>query len=63
MRMWKSKTLSLLVGMEITSTMEINMDVPQKTENRTTSDAGIPLLTVYPKMRSFYQRAACSPCL
>ena len=38
MRMWrKRKTLLLLVGLQIsTTTLEINLEVPQKTENRST---------------------------
>ena len=42
-----------------TTTMEKNMEVPQKTENRTIHDPAIPLLGIYPE-KTIIQKDTCS---
>jgi hypothetical protein len=51
-KMWRKRiTPPLLVGLQIgTTTLQINLEFPQKIGNRSTEDPGIPLLEIYPKM-------------
>jgi hypothetical protein len=51
-RMWRERnTPPLLVGLQTgTTTLEINLEVPQKSRNRSLpEDPVIPLLGIYPK--------------
>ena len=46
--------------LEINSTLEINLEVPQKIGNRSTEDLAIPLLGIYPKDAPPCHRSTCS---
>ena len=62
-RMWnKGNTPSLLVGLQTwTATMKINMVVPQKIGNWSTSQPSyIPLLGTYPNDTPSYHKDSCS---
>jgi hypothetical protein len=60
--MWRKRnTPPLLVGLQTgTTTLEINLDVPQKIENRSTEDPAIPLLRLYPKDALPCHRSTCA---
>jgi hypothetical protein len=51
-RMWRKKnTPPLLVGLKAgTTTLEISLVVPQKTEHSTMGRSRIPLLDIYPEL-------------
>jgi hypothetical protein len=51
----------LLVRLQTgTTTLEINLEVPQKIGNRSTEDLAIPLLGIYPKDAPPCHRSTCS---
>jgi hypothetical protein len=51
----------LLVGLQTgTTTLEINLEIPQKTEIDLPEDPAIPLLEIYSKDAPSYHRGTCS---
>jgi hypothetical protein len=61
-RMWRKKnTPSLLVRLQNgTTTLEINLEVPQKLEIDLPEDPAIPLLGIFPKDALPCHRGTCS---
>jgi hypothetical protein len=61
-RIWRKRnTPPLLVGLQAcTTTLEINLAVPQKIENSTTKDPAIPLLGIYPEYIPTGNQDTCS---
>ena len=59
----KRISFALLVGMKTgAATLENSMEVPQKTENRTTLDPAIALLGIYPwDTGVLCRRDTCTP--
>ena len=57
-RVWrKGNALALLMGISIdTATMEESMESPLKTRNKTTYNAAIPLLGIYPEETKIIKR-------
>jgi hypothetical protein len=64
-RIWRAKKQILLVGILIcAATMEINMEVPQRTKYKSTYDPDIPhLVTHLKEYKSTYNRDTCNPYL
>jgi hypothetical protein len=60
--MWRKRNIPLwLVGLTNgTTTLEINMEVPQRIGNRFTEDPAIPCLGTYPKDVPTRHRGMCS---
>jgi hypothetical protein len=53
--------MPLLVGLQAgTTTLEISLAVPQKTEHSTTGELSLPLLGIYPKDAPTYNKDTCS---
>ena len=65
MRMWnRTITPTLLVGEQTyTGAMEINMAVPLKTGNESTTRSSYTLLDIYPKDVPSYNKDICSTML
>jgi hypothetical protein len=64
-RMWRKRnTPPLLVGLQTgTTTLEINLEVPQKIGNRSTRFPVLPFLGIYPKDAPPFLRDRCSTML
>ena len=62
MRMWRKSNIPLLlVGLQTgTTTLEINLEVPQKLEIDLPEDPATPLLRIYPKVAPPCHRGTCS---
>jgi hypothetical protein len=61
-RMWRKRnTPPLLVGLQTgATTLEINLEVPQKIEIDLPEDPAIPLMRIYPKDAPPCHRGTCS---
>ncbi|EDL87405.1 rCG45338, isoform CRA_b [Rattus norvegicus] len=61
-KIWRKRnTLSLLVGLQAgTTTLEISLEVPQKTGYSTTRGPSCTVLGIYPKVTPTFNKDTCS---